>query len=140
MQYHGGDIYRNQIRLDFSVNTNPLGMPDSVREALHQCGRDIFMLVIRLQRASIKASEEITFISNPAKYNHLNKLQRMADDILERGDCFTIKDLDITGVDLIEYGLKGTQIGSTLNYLLDIVIENPKLNDKATLIGLLDMK
>ena len=36
MQYHGGDIYRNQIRLDFSVNTNPLGMPDSVREALHQ--------------------------------------------------------------------------------------------------------
>ena len=36
MQYHGGDIYRNQIRLDFSVNTNPLGMPDSVRKALHQ--------------------------------------------------------------------------------------------------------
>ena len=36
MQYHGGDIYRNQIRLDFSVNTNPLGMPDSVKEALHQ--------------------------------------------------------------------------------------------------------
>lgn len=36
MQYHGGDIYRNQIRLDFSVNTNPLGIPDSVREALHQ--------------------------------------------------------------------------------------------------------
>ena len=78
MQYHGGDIYRNQIRQDFSVNTNPLGMPDSVREALHQCGRDIFMLVIRLQRASIKASEEITFISNPSKYNHLNKLQRLS--------------------------------------------------------------
>ena len=110
----------------------------AVREALHQYGRDIFMLVIRLQRASIKASEEITFISNPAKYNHLNKLQRMADDILERGDCFTIKDLDITGVDLIEYGLKGAEIGNTLNTLLDIVIENPKLNDKATLIALLD--
>ena len=110
----------------------------AVREALHQCGRDIFMLVIRLQRASIKASEEITFISNPAKYNHLNKLQRMSDDILERGDCFTIKDLDITGVDLIEYGLKGAEIGNTLNTLLDIVIENPKLNDKATLIALLD--
>ena len=110
----------------------------AVREALHQCGRDIFMLVIRLQLASIKASEEITFISNPAKYNHLNKLQRMAEDILERGDCFTIRDLDITGVDLIEYGLKGAEIGNTLNTLLDIVIENPKLNDKATLIALLD--
>ena len=90
--------------------------------------------------AFVKASEEVTFISNPARYNHLVTLKRMADEILSRGDCFTIKDLDITGLDLIEYGLKGTQIGSTLNYLLDIVIENPKLNDKATLIGLLDMK
>ena len=31
---HGGDIYRNQVRLDFSVNVNPLGMPESVRQAL----------------------------------------------------------------------------------------------------------
>ena len=33
---HGGDIYRNQIRLDFSVNVNPLGMPDEVEAALHE--------------------------------------------------------------------------------------------------------
>ena len=32
---HGGDIYRNQVRLDFSVNVNPLGMPDGVEAALH---------------------------------------------------------------------------------------------------------
>lgn len=31
---HGGDIYRNEVQLDFSVNVNPFGMPDSVREAL----------------------------------------------------------------------------------------------------------
>lgn len=31
---HGGDIYRNKIKLDFSVNINPYGMPDSVRLAL----------------------------------------------------------------------------------------------------------
>lgn len=33
---HGGDIYRNQIELDFSVNVNPLGMPKRVEEALMQ--------------------------------------------------------------------------------------------------------
>lgn len=33
---HGGDIYRNQIEMDFSVNVNPLGMPKSVKEALLQ--------------------------------------------------------------------------------------------------------
>lgn len=31
---HGGDIYRNQVKMDFSVNTNPLGMPERVRKAL----------------------------------------------------------------------------------------------------------
>lgn len=31
---HGGDIYRNQICHDYSVNLNPLGMPREVREAL----------------------------------------------------------------------------------------------------------
>lgn len=30
---HGGDIYRNKIRYDFSVNINPLGMPPGCEEA-----------------------------------------------------------------------------------------------------------
>lgn len=30
---HGGDIYTNTYRLDFSTNLNPLGMPESVRAA-----------------------------------------------------------------------------------------------------------
>ncbi|MDR2633091.1 MAG: aminotransferase class I/II-fold pyridoxal phosphate-dependent enzyme [Treponema sp.] len=38
MPLHGGDIYRfirsGGIRLDFSVNTNPLGIPDAVLDAL----------------------------------------------------------------------------------------------------------
>lgn len=31
---HGGDIYRNSVTLDFSVNVNPLGMPEGVKQAL----------------------------------------------------------------------------------------------------------
>lgn len=31
---HGGDIYRNQITHDFSINLNPLGLPPQVREVL----------------------------------------------------------------------------------------------------------
>ena len=33
---HGGDIYRNRIQIDFSVNINPLGIPEEVKDALHQ--------------------------------------------------------------------------------------------------------
>lgn len=31
---HGGDIYREKIRLDFSANTNPLGTPESAVDAM----------------------------------------------------------------------------------------------------------
>ena len=31
---HGGDIYRNRVNYDFSVNVNPYGMPESCREAI----------------------------------------------------------------------------------------------------------
>lgn len=31
---HGGDIYRNKVKYDFSVNVNPLGMPKEVTESL----------------------------------------------------------------------------------------------------------
>lgn len=31
---HGGDIYRNKVTCDFSVNVNPLGMPVSVKKEL----------------------------------------------------------------------------------------------------------
>ncbi|MCC8141563.1 MAG: aminotransferase class I/II-fold pyridoxal phosphate-dependent enzyme [Lachnospiraceae bacterium] len=33
---HGGDIYRNRIQQDFSVNVNPLGMPPFVKEAIRE--------------------------------------------------------------------------------------------------------
>ena len=34
VQRHGGNRYGREILLDFSVNTNPLGMPDDIRAAL----------------------------------------------------------------------------------------------------------
>lgn len=34
---HGGDCYRNEIELDFSINVNPLGMPGKSREAFSKC-------------------------------------------------------------------------------------------------------
>ncbi len=35
---HGGDIYRQQVIYDFSVNINPLGLPDAVRQAIENSG------------------------------------------------------------------------------------------------------
>ena len=33
MYLHGGDVYRRPVELDFSINVNPFGMPEAVRQA-----------------------------------------------------------------------------------------------------------
>lgn len=38
---HGGDIYRNKIKIDFSVNVNPLGPQKEVTEAVRSAAEDI---------------------------------------------------------------------------------------------------
>lgn len=38
---HGGDVYRNRVELDFSVNINPLGAPEGVKEALRAAMEDV---------------------------------------------------------------------------------------------------
>ena len=77
-------------------------------------------------------------ISLSSQRLHLNRIKKMYEDIISRGDCISVKDLDITGNDLMEYGLSGVQIGKTLNELLHIVIENPKLNEKSTLLAMIE--
>ena len=38
---HGGDIYSGKYRVDFSVNVNPLGAPESVKEAVRKSAESI---------------------------------------------------------------------------------------------------
>lgn len=110
----------------------------AVREALHKYGKDMLNLMLKHEKAVIATKEAVTGIMLPARKKHLAVMESMVSHIIERGDCFTLKDLDITGDDLIEYGLKGPEIGRVLGLLLDIVIENQKLNDKQTLITLIE--
>lgn len=36
MYHHGGDIYKKEVKVDFSANINPMGMPASVRKAVEE--------------------------------------------------------------------------------------------------------
>ena len=55
MEMHGGDVYRNHVEIDFSININPLGIPESVKTALHKavemCNRYPDMEAEKLRRA-----------------------------------------------------------------------------------------
>ena len=56
-------------------------------------------------------------------------------NILENGDCLTLKELAMDGQDLMNMGISpGKQMGEWLSWMLDKVHEEPKLNEKELLM------
>ena len=59
----------------------------------------------------------------------------MYDEIVSAGDCLSVKDMAITGKDLISEGFEpGKTLGEIINYLFDLVLNDPSLNDYETLL------
>ena len=106
----------------------------SVREAIHKYGTDLLELMFVFAEADGRMKREYTGFNSRGRNVHLKTIKRLYDEILERGDCVDLKGLAVNGSDLMELGIVGEQIGETLNWLLHIVMENPALNNKNTLI------
>ena len=57
--------------------------------------------------------------------------------IRAKNEPYKISMLDIDGNDILSLGYKGSEIGDVLEALLGRVMENPKLNNKGILLGIL---
>ena len=58
-------------------------------------------------------------------------------EIIEAEECFSLKDLDVNGTDLILAGFpKGRIIGDILSYLLKSVMEEKTENKKEALLAI----
>ena len=68
---------------------------------------------------------------------HFEKLEKNLCTIVESNNCFTVKNLDINGNDIIAIGLKGKEIGDALNLLLEAVIDEKVENCRESLINYL---
>lgn len=106
--------------------------PSGVRKALNRMGEDIFVMLFAVQEADIRAQSD---------YRREEKLQKLTykkeiyDGICQRKECLNLKDLAVTGSDLIALGIPaGRQIGVILNDLLDIVLEEPERNTREELL------
>jgi len=79
----------------------------------------------------------------PEVWDSLILLNEYGDDILKltneirgRGDCLGLKDLAVNGQDLIAAGIKpGKEIGIILGQMLEVVLENPEVNQKEILMN-----
>lgn len=110
----------------------------SVREAIHKYGTDLLELMFVFAEADGRMKREYAGFNSRGRNVHLKTIKKLYDEILERGDCVDLKGLAVNGSDLMELGIVGEQIGETLNWLLHIVMENPALNNKNTLISFVE--
>ena len=110
----------------------------SVREAIHKYGTDLLELMFVFVEADGRMKREYTGFNSRGRNVHLKTIKKLYDEILERGDCVDLKGLAVNGSDLMELGIVGEQLGETLNWLLHIVMENPALNNKNTLISFVE--
>ena len=108
--------------------------PKRVRRAMNKIGEELFPYYLEVRTADTLAQSE---------YLREEKLQNIRDmkvcyhEILEKKECVSLKDLAVTGSDLIADGMKpGKEIGFVLNQLLEMVLENPQLNTKARLLDI----
>ncbi len=103
-----------------------------VRRAIHRIGEDIFAMIFAVRRADIGAQSDYMREEKLQKVDYIEKLYHK---IQERKDAVSLKDLAITGSDLIAEGMTpGRQIGETLAALLDRVLDDPDLNKKEILL------
>ena len=108
------------------INENNLNRVD-IKYILNKIGHSTFKRILNLK--SIYYSK----VLNETDKN-IEEYIKIIDDIINNKECYTIKDLKLDGNDLKEIGYKGYEIGQSLNYLLEEVIKNPKINSKNILI------
>jgi len=71
--------------------------------------------------------------------DHFQNLNTALDRLLAEQPCFTLKDLNLHGEDLIELGFKGREIGEKLNWLLKMVMDGLP-NERETLLNAIRLK
>lgn len=105
-----------------------------VRRMVSKVGIDYFESLLQLQRADILGQSSYM---QDKKLKVLDETMAIYQEVKRNHDCLTIKDLNIDGVTLIRNGIPaGKRMGIILERLLDMVIEEPKLNQRAVLLEL----
>ena len=104
-----------------------------VRRAVNRIGEDIFPLLLKVQNADIRAQSDY---EREEKLKRLAYIQEIYTGILNRKECLGLKDLAVTGSDLIALGIPaGREIGVMLKELLELVLEEPQRNNREELLS-----
>ena len=103
----------------------------NVRRAMHEIGVELFPYYLAVRLADTKAQSSY---ERRGKRENIIQIRELYRNALRNKECVTLKDLAVTGTDLINLGIApGKELGTLLNELLDMVIEDPAWNQKGKL-------
>ncbi len=111
---------------------NPPLTQASVRRAIVKTGKELYPAIFAVKRADILAQSDF---EREEKLAYVDSYEKIYTDIMAKDDCLSLKQLMVTGHDLLELGIpQGRQIGEVLKGLLDEVVEDPTKNDRPYLL------
>jgi len=104
-----------------------------VKRFINRIGIENIDDLFELQIADIKGCKP------PHNFDSVFNLKNKVQEVLNAQQPLSIKDLDINGNDLIALGIRPSkEMGDILNTLLEMVLENPELNNKEILLKLVE--
>lgn len=104
----------------------------TVRRWLGKIGEDRFRQLLSVREADILAHAEGTQAS---RLERCHALHQILEEVLQEEQCFKLKDMRITGRDILALGIpEGKQVGVILKSLLDGIIAGDLENDREILL------
>ena len=103
-----------------------------VRFCAYQIGPELFEQFLKVKRADILAHHPQVI---EQKLNYLDEVIHIWEDVKLHQDCLSLKELAVTGKDLIAMGMQpGPGLGQMLQKLLEDVLEFPEHNTREYLL------
>ena len=98
------------------------------RKMMCEGGADLFPDYFFIQEAKVQVLDEKNAL---CLKSWIQGARIIWEEILNNQDCYSIRQLAITGEDVIALGIKqGKQVGEVLNFLLQQVMKDPSKNEK----------
>lgn len=105
--------------------------PQNVRRAMNRIGVDMFPYYLAVRMADVKAQ---SLYQRREKIENIIAMRELYKETLLRHDCVTLRQLAVSGKELMELGMRpGREMGSMLTELLEYVIDDPARNTKEIL-------